>query len=344
MKKLLCILLALGVYLTTFSQGAPLMAHSEGGKIFLIHNVVAKENFYSIGRMYNVAPKDLAAYNGLGIDKGLSINQSLKIPLTTNFAQRGPAAADEVFVPVYHTVKEKEGLYRISQQYDKVAVEDLRAWNNLKANDIPKGMNMVIGYLKVKKDQSPLASRGVSRIGLPVATSAEAPVTTKPPVTTQNQAVKKDDTAKHVAANNNPPKEEKPPVVPVTEGQKNQTLPVSTESYAGEGGYFKELYSKQVTGNAKLKSENGQAAVFKSTSGWNDGKYYALMTNITPGTIVKVTNTFNKRSIYAKVLGEIPTGRESEGLLIRVSNAAAAELMVNDKEPRFMAELSYVKQ
>jgi hypothetical protein len=75
-----------------------------------------------------------------------------------------------------------------------------------------------------------------------------------------------------------------------------------------------------------MKSENGQAAVFKSTSGWNDGKYYALMTNITPGTIVKVTNTINNRSIYAKVLGEIPTGRESEGLIIRVSNAAAAEL------------------
>ena len=157
MKKLLCFLLALTAYFLSFSQNTPPMIHSEGGKLFLTHSVTAKENWYSIGRMYNLPPKELSAFNGLSLEKGLSIGQSLKIPLTTNFYQRGSSGSDEVFVPVYHTVKEKEGLYRISQQFDKVAVEDLRAWNNLKANDIPKGMNMVVGYLKVKKDLSPFA-------------------------------------------------------------------------------------------------------------------------------------------------------------------------------------------
>jgi|KBSMisStaDraftv2_1062788.scaffolds.fasta_scaffold00538_6 LysM repeat protein len=341
MKKLCSLLLALSVYLATFSQGSPLMIRSEGGKLFLTHSVVAKENWYSIGRMYNVSPKELSTYNGMSLDKGLSIGQNLKIPLTTNFAQRGSTGGDEVFIPLYHTVKEKEGLYRISQQYDKVAVEDLRNWNNLKANDIPKGMNMIVGYLRVKKDQSPLASAGVPRIGGPVDTKAEAPATQTAKTTTPAKDPS-GTAAKTVAASNNLPKEN--PTSTTTDPVKTQTaLHTDTMTIDG-GGYFKELYSKQVTGNSKMKSENGQAAVFKSTSGWNDGKYYALMTNITPGTIVKVTNTTNNRSIYAKVLGEIPTGRESEGLIIRVSNAAAAELKVNEKEPRFIAELSYVKQ
>ena len=73
MKKLCSLLLALSVYLATFSQGSPLMVRSEGGKLFLTHNVVAKENWYSIGRMYNVSPKELSAYNGMSLDKGLSI-------------------------------------------------------------------------------------------------------------------------------------------------------------------------------------------------------------------------------------------------------------------------------
>jgi len=339
MKKLLCLLLAFSVYLASFSQGSPLMVRSEGGKLFLNHTVVAKENWYSIGRLYNVSPKELSAYNGLNLDKGLSIGQALKIPLTTNFAQRGSAGGDEVFVPLYHTVKEKEGLYRISQQFDKVSVEDLRNWNNLKANDIPKGMNMIVGFLRVKKDQSALASSGVSRIGGPVAAKTEAPAT-QTAKTTTNPQDQSATAAKTVAASNSLPKENVPAVT--TEPAKAPAT-FASDSVTG-GGYFRDLYAKQITGTSKLKSENGQAAVFKSTSGWNDGKYYALMTNITPGTVVKVTNTNNNRSIYAKVLGEIPNGRESEGLLIRVSNAAAAELKVNEKEPRFVAELSYVKQ
>jgi LysM repeat protein len=194
MKQLLCFLLALMAYFSSFSQNTPLMIHSEGGKLFLTHSVTAKENWYSIGRLYNLPPKELSAFNGLSLEKGLSIGQSLKIPLTSNFAQRGSGGSDEVFVPVYHTVKEKEGLYRISQQYDKVAVEDLRAWNNLKANDIPKGMNMVVGYLKVKKDQSSLASSGIARIGSPVVAKTETTTTPQKPV--QEPVAKKDDAHK----------------------------------------------------------------------------------------------------------------------------------------------------
>jgi hypothetical protein len=43
------------------------------------------------------------------------------------------------------------------------------------------------------------------------------------------------------------------------------------------------------------------------------------------------------------VLGELPPGRENEGLLVRISNAAAAELKLSDKEPKFAAEVAYAK-
>jgi LysM repeat protein len=208
MKKLCSLLLALSVYLATFSQGSPLMVRSEGGKLFLTHNVVAKENWYSIGRMYNVSPKELSTYNGLSLDKGLSIGQSLKIPLTTNFVQRGSTGSDEVFIPLYHTVKEKEGLYRISQQFDKVAVEDLRNWNNLKANDIPKGMN---------RSWAICASRKINRRWpvpelpdwRPRRYKAEAPATQTAKTTTPAKDPS-GTAAKTVAASNNLPKENPP--------------------------------------------------------------------------------------------------------------------------------------
>src|SRR5689334_22023829 len=93
--------------------------------LYLTHTVAAKETWYSIGRLYNVSPKEIAPLNNTTMDKPLAIGQSVKIPLTTNFTQDGTKAADELFVPVYHTVQDKEWLYRISQNNNKVPVANL---------------------------------------------------------------------------------------------------------------------------------------------------------------------------------------------------------------------------
>src|ERR1700712_2078389 len=79
-------------------------------KLFITHKVTAKENFYSIGRLYNVPPKDLAAYNNLQFENGLNVGESIKIPLSeNNFSQADPAGG-EALTPIYHTVMAKEGL------------------------------------------------------------------------------------------------------------------------------------------------------------------------------------------------------------------------------------------
>ena len=81
------------------------------------------------------------------------------------------------------------------------------------------------------------------------------------------------------------------------------------------------------------------AGTFKSTSGWQDGKYYALMNNVEVGTIIKVIAPATQKSVYAKVLGQLPEMKESEGLTVRISNAAASEL--GEPEGKFNVEVNY---
>jgi hypothetical protein len=99
------------------------------------------------------------------------------------------------------------------------------------------------------------------------------------------------------------------------------------------GGVFKGEF------NESGKSASGVAGTFKSTSGWQDGKYYALMNNISVGTIVRVNDSNTGKSVYAKVLGALPDMKESAGLSIRISNAAASEL--GEGEGRFGVSVSY---
>ena len=111
MKKLAIILFSFGITLALAAQSSDLIVQSENGKLFISHTVAPKENLYSIGRLYNISPREIAPFNNLNLNSGLEINQELKIPLESgNFAQHGTAAGDEVFVPLYHVVTQKEGL------------------------------------------------------------------------------------------------------------------------------------------------------------------------------------------------------------------------------------------
>ncbi|ULQ56863.1 LysM peptidoglycan-binding domain-containing protein [Flavihumibacter rivuli] len=292
--------------------------------LYVVHVVQPKETWYSLGRLYNISPKELAPYNNADLSKGVSIGQVVRVPLnSTNFSQDGQKATDEALVPVYHKVAEKEWMYRISTNYNKVPIENLENWNKIKRDQVKAGMTLVVGYLKVKRELSALA--GQAATGVPVAVTAQP----KAPV--------------------EPPKEEKPITTPKQEpatGAKPAPAPVLTKQdppkQAGDnrptsidykGGYFKSQFENSG------KSNKGAANIFRSTSGWNDGKYYALMDNVPVGTIVQVVNTANNKFIYAKVLGTLSDIRENAGLVIRLSNAGAAELGAG--EARFAAEVRY---
>lgn len=335
---------------TLFAQNTELIAQGSSPDIYIIHTVAAKENWYSIGRLYNTSPKEIAPYNGSGLDKPLNIGQELKIPLhKANFTQNGTKAADEVFLPVYHIIQEKEWMYRISVNFNKVPVETLEKWNGITNDQAKAGMKLIVGYLRVKKGQSALASAGSATMQHSTA------VTTVQPQQ-KMEATKMEDTeasnrktedTRTVAKQEKEIKEQLPqeikeeksastPVKPAEERKQppatDKTVAISS-SMKGDGGYFKSLY--QESGKSAL----GFAGVFKSNSGWQDSKYYALMNNVPVGTIIKVSNSSNSRTVFAKVLGQLPDMKESIGLTIRISDAAAAELAAS--ESKFNVGIKY---
>jgi LysM repeat protein len=358
------------VMMAGIAQAQVLKVQGASPSLYLTHTVAAKETWYSIGRLYNVSPKEIAPLNSTTMDKPLAIGQSVKIPLTTNFSQDGNKAADEVFVPVYHTVQEKEWLYRISQNNNKVPVANLEKWNNVTNDGVKPGMDLVVGYLKVKTGQSALAAKGASKITVaaapPVAKAEpakeevkkETPVTatTNPVVNKEITPVKTEEAKTTTTTTVTPPPAEKPVVttttpattppatttpVTTTPATTTTTTPVPPATNNGmtpttnnfKGGYFKSLYSDDGKGTA------GNAGIFKSTSGWKDGKYYALMNNVPVGTIIKITFTSTQKTVYAKVLGQLPEMKESIGLTVRLSDAAASEL--GAENGKFYVDVKY---
>jgi LysM repeat protein len=338
-RKYVMGLIAICAALASKAQEKPLMAQGAAPNLYLNHTVAAKENYYSIGRLYNASPKDqIAPFNSLQMDKGLSPGQVIRIPLAANnFSQDGTVAADEALVPVYHTVQEKEGLYRISVTYNKVPIDQLKQWNKITGDAVGNGTRLIVGYLRVKKTLSPLAGAAVSQpvIAPPVPQAKPEPAKpepvkpTPPPVEPSKPVVTE------------PIKKDPPPVVPPKPQPKPEPVvtsnPVRENGINYNGGFFKN----QQANGGDVVTESGAANVFKSNSGWGDGKYYCLHNGAQPGTIMKITSTATGKSVYAKVLDAIPDIKQNTGLIIRLSNAAAEELGVG--ENKFDCTLAYHK-
>lgn len=324
------IIVALFFYSTTSAQDKLLVAEGTTPNLYITHTITPKENYYSVGRMYNVSPKDLAPYNKLEFEKGFAVGQIIKIPLVpNNFSQGEAPKENEVLVPLYHIVQAKEGLYRISVTYNKVSMDALKKWNKLSGDAVSNGTKLIIGYLRVLKDQSPLASQATKVNTGDIA--VKKPEEKKPEE--KKQIVKNQEKEKVTE----PIKEEK---IVIKEKQAND-IPVKQNGTINfNGGKFKSLYSDQ-SKNSTSQNEFGVAAIFKTTSGWQDGKYYCFHNNAEPGTIIKVTNTSNGKSVYAKVLDAIPDIKQNSGLILRISNSAAEELGVTDT--KFDCSVSYAK-
>ena len=331
----------LSVFIVILFTGIALIAQEntlviEGStpKLFISHKVTSKENFYSIGRLYNVPPKDLAAYNNLQFENGLNVGESIKIPLTeNNFLQAEAARSSEVLIPVYHTVQAKEGLYRVSLNYNKVPIPSLKKWNHIQSDAVSIGSPIIVGYLKVTKGESPLAGKGINN-GSNVA-AADKPAAKTEPVKPEVIPEKLPP-----SGNQDVNKQEKKDVQETDEHKVTVTTVHTKSSINFSGGYFKKLYNDQAENKAPV-SENGSAGIFKSTSGWQDGKYYCFNNDVPPGTIIKVTVNSTGKSVYAKVLDAIPDIKQNSDLTLILSNAAAEEL--GAPEEKFDCALSYVK-
>lgn len=322
MRRFTLIIVSLFICTNLAAQDKLLVAEGTPPNLYIVHTVAPKENYYSVGRMYNVSPRDLAPYNELVFEKGFSLGQVIKIPLgINNFSQGDAPNENEVLVPVYHITKPKEGLYRVSVTYNKVPLDALKKWNNLSSDAVGAGTKLIIGFLKVLKDQSPLASQAMR---VPTDFVVKKPDEKKQVVKIEEEKVKQPE-----------PKVQKPATTDPLD--RNTSRVSGTINF--NGGKFKSIYSDQIK-NRTLENEFGVAAIFKTTSGWQDGKYYCFHNTAEPGTIVKVTNNTNGKVVYAKVLDAIPDIKQNTGLLLRISNSAADELGVTDK---FDCSVSYAK-
>lgn len=114
---------------------------NNNGKKLIIHQVVAKDTYYSVGRRYNVSPKDIMAFNdNKYLQIGVIIKVPTNIPWQTNSGSSAPGTDGGI---IEHKVKAKENLNMLAEKYG-TTVNEIKKLNNLSRNSLSIGQILKI--------------------------------------------------------------------------------------------------------------------------------------------------------------------------------------------------------
>ena len=155
------------------------------GKKLILHQVVAKDTYYSIARRYNVSYKEIMTYND---SKFLSLGVVIKVPTSIPFsghpvAVKNPAGAISTVLPsaavtddavmIEHAVQRKENLNMLAEKYG-TTVSEIKRVNNLRSINLQIGQVLKIPAKAGTETEAP--SETVTQAG-------SSPTPTVPPVT-----------------------------------------------------------------------------------------------------------------------------------------------------------------
>lgn len=302
------------------------------------HTIAKGETLSGLAKKYSTTVGDIMRLNGMHADSKLIIGQKIKIPdagkAVPKTEEVAPAksvveAAPKVTANTntadgIHIVKKGETLYSISKKYG-VSIDKLKLWNNLQKDNIEVGEELAvdakaIAEAQVDREQKQKQAASVSveqKTVVEDAGQANTKTATVPPAG-KNVADKK--TAVAVVT---------PPVIDIDTKSETPGKQLTAAADGSDNFFSKDFGTAKTAG--ELKTIAGASGIFKTASGWDDKKFYILMNDAPTGSVVKVKSA-SGNIVYAKVLWPIDDIKANDGLVFRISDAAASALGIGDQK------------
>ena len=96
------------------------------------------------------------------------------------------------------------------------------------------------------------------------------------------------------------------------------------------------VFSQYAAHGYKLNRNRGAANALEDNTSGNP--YLALYNNAETGSVIKVTNLMNKKTVYVKVVGHVPTNDTGKEVILKLTNKVARELGALDE--KFLVEVA----
>jgi peptidoglycan endopeptidase LytF len=351
---------------------------NSNGKKVIVHQIVAKDTYYSVARRYGVNPKDLMSFNE---SKFLQIGVIIKVPTNTPFSGSSPASSN-VRVPVSssssspieeavtgnlieHAVAKKENLNMLAEKYG-TTVNEIKRINNLRSINLQIGQILKIPSQNAPVEASDVVTSQPEKPSVPIVTSIPKPVEEKKPVVIINTpAPTNEDFIEHTVAGNETMYSIATKYKMTMDQLKAKNNLTNNSLNVGQKLLIKGQYpvkpvpvdpssAQAIDTTNSLKdpslryppSRYGLNQVDeKGTATWivdpdlDPTKMLVLHRSAPIGTVMKITNPMSNRTTFAKVVGKFTENESTKDIIIVMTKAVADALGALDK--RFYCNLTY---
>lgn len=319
-KVLLCIYFGVSI----------LVAGAQGTK----HTVKAGETLYAIARNYSVSVKEIVAANsGLEGNTGIKPGQVIVIPAAGASITPAPPRATAVATvatpaqPVKvrtHTVAKGETFYAICKKYG-VSTTDVKQWNNLSDLNIKIGQKLIVAKENKQAAYVPKA----------VASTPDTQYQQED-IRPRNEAVIPNEIPSTLAVEQEQiAAAEKPKEI----AEVAKPAPVTADALRTSSSNpieYRSIFNNYPVNGYKIKKNRGAATYLNDNTSGN--QYLAFYNNAETGSIIRVTNMMNLKTIYVKVMGKVPPTDAAQEVVLKLTNKAADELGVIDD--KFLVEVA----
>jgi len=340
---------------------------NKNGKKVIIHQVLAKDTYYSIARRYNVVPKDVMNFNDSKfLSIGITIKVPTNLPFTDNKVSTTPVATangTDVQNMTEHVVQKKENLNMLAEKYG-TTVNEIKKANNLTSINLQIGQILKIPAKVVAEPEKTEVM--VAKIDPPKPVVV---VNKKEPIAKPVEQTADEEFIEHTVASNetmysiatrykismdqlkakNNLKDNALSVGQklLIKGQypakKPFTPPVTTTSTSTDpdsNNTIKDPSLKYAASRYGLNQVDEKGtAVWIADAELDPSKMLVLHRTAPIGKVIKITNPMTNRTTFAKVVGKFTENESTKDVIIVMTKAVADALGALDK--RFYCNLTY---
>lgn len=221
-----------------------------------------------------------------------------------------------------HLVKKGDTLYSLARQYGKTVQEIAKA-NSMGANDgIKIGQVLLIP-----------SSGGSSKVSSPAAAKPVKSFTPKPVPSTPDTPYRDEDTKPRNEAH-----------LTQTEMQQDESViaaipPVATsglKTTSTNPADYPGVFTQYPNQGFKIVKQRGTANYLTDATSGN--QFLAFYNHAETGSVIRVTNMLNHKTIFVKVMGKVPLQDAKQDIALKLTASAAEEL--GAQEEKFLVEVA----
>jgi LysM repeat protein len=282
-----------------------------------MHSVKSGETLYSIARSYSLTLSDLLKANpNLQNNTTVKVGQRIAIPVKGGMAS-GNSTTGKVAAKV-HTVTRGETIYALCKKYG-VSLSEIKQWNKLTDLNVKVGQKLIVSKANSEAIYKPIA----------VPSTPDTPYR-------EEDARPRNENMKANAQLEQQQILEKPSETPAVETKPAPSPVTSLRTSSSNSLDYPGIFNQYSVSGYKIKKNRGAANYLVDNTSGN--QFLAFYNDAETGSIIRVTNLMNKKTIFVKVMGKVPPADAGQEIVLKLSNKAAQELGAVDE--KFLVEVA----